>query len=121
MTCKIVALERFVQARFSSFSLEFLPPDFTNEHIPVTVKPVHMARFRTVRLRNSLIAFRILTDMAHDSKLRCVNCFECMIREKSVSFSKEQHVASRYLKLNMELLGDSGDKGTMSGNDELSS
>ena len=27
-----------------------------------------------------------------------------MIREKSVSFSKEQHVASRYLKLNMELL-----------------
>ena len=26
------------------------------------------------------------------------------IREKSVSFSKEQHVASKYLKLNMELL-----------------
>ena len=35
--------------------LELFPP-FTNEHIPVIVTPVHMARFNTFRLRNSLMA-----------------------------------------------------------------
>ena len=37
--------------------LLFFPP-FTSEHIPVIVTPVHMARFRTFRLRNSLIALK---------------------------------------------------------------
>ena len=38
--------------------LEFFPP-FTNEHIPVIVTPVHIARFRTFRLRNSLMALKV--------------------------------------------------------------
>ena len=37
--------------------LRFFPP-FTKEHIPVIVTPVHMARFRTSRLRSSLIALK---------------------------------------------------------------
>lgn len=47
---------------YSSTFLEsylwFFPP-FTKEHIPEIVTPVHMARFRTSRLRSSLIALKI--------------------------------------------------------------
>ena len=37
--------------------LEFFPP-LTKEQIPVIVTPVHMARFKTSRLRSSLTALK---------------------------------------------------------------
>ena len=37
--------------------LEFFPP-LTKEQIPVIVTPVHMARFKTSRLRSSLMALK---------------------------------------------------------------
>ena len=37
--------------------LEFFPP-LTKEQIPVIVTPVHIARFKTSRLRSSLMALK---------------------------------------------------------------
>ena len=49
--------------------LEFFPP-LTKEQIPVIVTPVHMARFKTSRLRSSLTALKNQKRRQYASKQR---------------------------------------------------